>query len=206
MIDFSFLTSPLGILLQVIVAGALAMVLVVRSGPDPFKKKRGISLGPVWVAERVKPGEWLYDFKAKLQKTKEDELKLVCRDKREFIIPEEKKDKFERIIDRKSGKFARMFAIENGQVVTWNEKLAEQANPLLDHRTVTQYNNRTSARRLATANFGAPNSWLMLSLCVIAGLALGWIMEPMFVHQSPIIVTCTQLANGTMVPKSLYCP
>jgi hypothetical protein len=165
----------------------------------------GSKVEKVWIANRVKPDVWEYDFKARMGPGKgkgPQEMILRTSKKKRFLIPTGKEGEYHRVYDGK--KWHKVWYIEGGQIVQWSQDLGEQSNPLLDQETVTAVQNRGSARRLA-AQSATGDRWIYLIMGAAVAFALAWVAYPMLNHPAPALIYCTRLLNGTVIPKAI-CP
>lgn len=189
------LNSPTGYVLLSAVAFATLAFFVLRMGPKREK---------VQVIERIRPMDWKI-FPASLKRKKNPgELMLRVSDSREFIIPDEKQDKYSRVEVLKGIRkgVTKFFIVESGQVVEPSQQLATQANPVLDHGTVSAVVNRTSARRLASGPLLAGKGiYLWLAMGAIVGISIGWILYPQFNHLPPVLECFERIGNGSYVPS-----
>ena len=190
-LDLSIFTNiTFLMILSVAVAAGIVVVLLIQP-------KANMPLG----FERLKPG---FDriHKGKFKKGKDaSDYEFTLQDGRKFTVPKEKAQEAELIdvpkgIRLKKG-ITRLFLIENGQLTTFNGKLAEQTNPLLDNESVSAVVNRASLRRLASLKAIFGNRLFDIFLGVAVGVVIGIIAYPYFIHPQTVYVQVPPITTTT---------
>ena len=193
--DFSSLLSDplfLSIVSSVVIGAAIVAYFV----GSPKKEK-------VLILERLKPGTSILRADVGYQRQKNPgEMMLKLKDGRKFVVPEEKTSTFETVTFQ--GKQRKLWGLENGQITSLADKLAEVSSILLDHATVTAAMTRASAKRLAAPKLPKSDLYLYLAMGAIVGMALAWILYPQLNHPAPVIQCYRLLPNGSRVFQG-YC-